>query len=203
MRLYSLAALVVLPFSSICLSYAWAIACGGWPCSFSLRTSSLVFPACFCGSFLMRRSCIFLLSSCSVWGRHLLSLLLGFASVPLPAVFRGVVLPQVTLRGLRNLSGSRCLSCSCGGAMSVGFAVSLVRRLFSALCRAPPPAPAVLRSFPCRRLPFGVSAFFWPRLPALLLRWWRRLGCRPSLVVSVLLLHRLACRCSLGSAPCD
>ena len=27
-------------------------------------------------------------------------------------------------------------------------------------------------------------------------------GCRPSLVFSVLLLHRLACRCSLGSAPC-
>ena len=72
------------------------------------------------------------------------------------------ILPQVPLRGLRTLSGSRCLSCSCGGAMSVGFAVS-----------------------------------------ALLLRWWRRLGCRPSLVVSVLLLHRLACRCSLGSAPCD
>ena len=84
--------------------------------------------------------------------------------------------------------------------MSVGFAVSLVRRLFSALCRA---LPVVLRSFPCRRLPFGVSAFFWPCLPALLLRWWRRLGCRPSLVFSVLLLHRLACRCSLGSAPCD
>ena len=93
LRLYSLAALVVLPFSSICLSYAWAIACGGWPYSFSLRTSSLVVPACFCGSFLMRWSCVFLFSSCSVQGRRLLSLLLGFASVPLPAapaVFRGV-----------------------------------------------------------------------------------------------------------------
>ena len=40
-------------------------------------------------------------------------------------------------------------------------------------------------------------------MSALLLRWWRRLGCRPSLVVSVLLLYRLACRCSLDSAPCD
>ena len=113
------------------------------------------------------------------------------------------VLPQVTLRGLRNLSGSRCLSCSCGGAMSVGFVVSLVRRLFSALCHALPTAPVVLRSSPYHRLPFGVSAFFWPRLPDLLLSWWRRLGCRPSLVFSVLLLHRLACRCSLGSAPCE
>ena len=39
------------------------------------------------------------------------------------------VLPQVTLRGLHNLSGSSWLSCSCGGAMYVGFAVSLVIRL--------------------------------------------------------------------------
>ena len=51
------------------------------------------------------------------------------------------VLPQVTLRGLRNLSGSRCLPCSCGGTMSVGFTVSFVRRLFSALCRALATAP--------------------------------------------------------------
>ena len=87
--------------------------------------------------------------------------------------------------------------------MSVGFAVSLVWHLFSALCRALPPAPAVLRSSPYRRLPFGISAFFWPRLPALLLRWWRRLGCRPSLMFSVLLLRRLACQCSLGSASCN
>ena len=54
------------------------------------------------------------------------------------------------------------------------------------------------------RLPVkGSFCLFWPRLPDLLLRWWRRLGCRPSLVFSVLLLHRLACRGSLGSAPCD
>ena len=82
-----------LPFRSVYLSSAWAFACGGWPCSFSLRTSSLVVPACFCGSFLMRRSCVFLLSSCSERGRRLLSLFLGFASVPIPAalaVFRCV-----------------------------------------------------------------------------------------------------------------
>ena len=30
---------------------------------------------------------------------------------------------------------------------------------FSTLCRALPPGPAVLRSLPCRRLPFGLSAF--------------------------------------------
>ena len=47
LRLDSLAALVVLPFSSVCLSYAWDVACGGWPCGFSLRASSLVVP-CGC-----------------------------------------------------------------------------------------------------------------------------------------------------------
>ena len=58
-----------------------------------------------CGSFLGRRSCIFL-SSYSARGWLLLSLLLEFASVPLPAepaVFPRRVLPQVTLRGLRKL----------------------------------------------------------------------------------------------------
>ena len=95
----------------------------------------------------------------------------------------------VTLWRFRYLSGSLCLSCSCVGAMSVGFAVSLVRRLFLALCRALLAAPAVLRSFPCRWLPLGVSALFWPSLPTLLLRWWRQLGCHPFLVFSGLLLH--------------
>ena len=32
-------------------------------------------------------------------------------------------------------------------------------------------------------------------MPGLLLRWWLSLGCNPSLVFSVLLLRRLACRC--------
>ena len=46
--------------------------------------------------------------------------------------------------------------------MSVGFAVSFMQRLFSALCRALPPAPAVLRSSLYRRLPLGVPASFLP-----------------------------------------
>ena len=77
-------------------------ACGSWPCSFSRRPSSQVVPACFCGSFLMRRSCVFLLSSCSARGRRLLSLLLVLASVPLPAapaVFRGVSCRRLPLGG--------------------------------------------------------------------------------------------------------
>ena len=152
---------------------------------------------------MVRWSCVFVLSSSSARGRRLLAGVCFCASSCGACGFPRRVLLQVTLRGLRNLSGSRCLSCSCGGAMSVGFAMSLVRRLFSTLCRALPPEPAVLCSSPYRRLPFGVSAFFWPRLPALLLCWWCRLGCRPSLMFSVLLLCRLACQCSLGSATCD
>ena len=102
LRLSSLAALLVWPFSSVCLSCAGAFTCGGWPCSFSRRPSSLVVPACFCGSFLLRRSCVFLFSSRSVWSKHLLSLLLVFASVPLPAapaVFRSVSCRRLPLRG--------------------------------------------------------------------------------------------------------
>ena len=76
LRLNSLAALVVLPFSSVCLYYASTVACGCWPCGFSLRPSSLVVPACVCRSFLGRWSCVFFLSYCSARGRLLLSLLL-------------------------------------------------------------------------------------------------------------------------------
>ena len=58
LRLNALAALVVLPFGSVCLSYASTAAYGCWPCGFSLRTSLLVVPACVCRSFLGRRSCL-------------------------------------------------------------------------------------------------------------------------------------------------
>ena len=76
LRLFSLAALVVWPFRSVCLSYASTIACGCWPCGFSLQTSSLVVPECVCRSFLGGRSCVFFLSSCSSRCRLLLSLFL-------------------------------------------------------------------------------------------------------------------------------
>ena len=162
LRLYSLAALVVLPFSSVCLSYAWAIACGGWPYRFSMRPSSLVVSACFCGSFRMRRSCVFLLSSCSARGRRLLSLLLGFASVPLPAapaVFRSVSCRRLPLGGYATflspdacpapavelcLWGLRCLYC---GACFQPCAVLLRRLLF---CAASPAAGS-----PSGGLPFS------------------------------------------------
>ena len=141
LRLYSLAALIVLPFSSVRLSYAWAFTCDGWPCSFLMRPSSLVVPACFCGSFLMRRSCVFLLSSCSAWGNRFLSLLLVFACVHLPAapaVFRAVSCRRFPLRGYSPflapvacpapavelcLWGLRCQPYCCAGG--VGWAADL------------------------------------------------------------------------------
>ena len=106
--------------------------------------------------------CVFFLSSCSAQGRLLLSLCLEFASVPLPAspaVFRGVSCRRFPFGGSATflapvacpapaveicLLGLRCLSCSAW---------------VSTLCTALPPKLAVLRGFPCRRLPFGVSAF--------------------------------------------
>ena len=74
--------------------------------------------------------------------------------MPLPAAFQQCVLPQITLRGLRKLSGFSCLSCSCGGALSVGLAVSWCSPWFSTLCRA-----LLLGAVVLGRLPFGVSAF--------------------------------------------
>ena len=53
-----------------------------------------------------------------------------------------------------------------------------------------------------QQVPLGIFCLFCHRVPVLLLPWWRRLGGNPSLLFSVLLLLRLACRGSLGSAPC-
>ena len=142
----------------------------------------------------MRWSCVFLLSSCSARGRRLLSLLLGFAYMPLPAVFRGVSCRRLPLRGYATflapyacpaparelcLWGLWCLYC---GACFPPCDVLFLRRL--RFCAAPSTAG----------YPYGFLRFFCLRLPARLLRWWPRLGSRPSLALSVLLLRRLACR---------
>ena len=151
--------------------------------------------------------CVFFLSSCSAQGRLLLSLLLEFASVPLPAA--PAVFPHVSCCRLPLGAYATFLAPVACPAPAVELCLLGLRCLwcdawFSTLCCALPPGPAVLRCFPCRRLPFKVSAlnFSLTRMPDLLLRWWRRLGCNPSLVFSVLLLHRRACRGLLGSAPC-
>ena len=141
----------------------------------------------------MRWSYVFLLSSRSARGRRLLSLLLGFASVPLsaaPAVFRGVSCHRLPFGGYATfLAPDACPAPAVGlvcGVCGV-FSAALVFRLEPCSSYG----ACGFAQLPSRRLPFEVSAFFWPRLPALLLRWWRRLGCHPSLVFSVLLLRRL------------
>ena len=70
------------------------------------------------------------------------------------------VLQQVTLQGLRNLSGSSCLACSYGGVMFVGFAVSLVRSWVFPLVSALPPGPAVGTPIPAAAYPWGFLPFF-------------------------------------------
>ena len=92
------------------------------------------------------------------------------------------VLPQVTLRGFRNLSGSSCLSCSCGGALLWGLQCLWCAAWFSTLCRALPPGPAVCAAYPTAGYPWGVLCLFCHRVPDLLLLWWRRLGGNPSLI---------------------
>ena len=114
-----------------------------------------------CRSFLRRRSCVFFLSSCSARGRLLLSLLLVLLlCLFLRRLWFSAACPAAdSLRGLRNLSGSSCLSCSCGGAMFVGFAVSFMRRLVFYLVPCSSSGACGLHCFPCRRLSLGVSAF--------------------------------------------
>ena len=114
------------------------------------------------GVFLRRRSCVLFLSSCSVWGRLLLRLFwCCFCSSSCGAGgFPRRVLPQVTLRGFRNLSGSSCLSYSCSGALLWGLRCLWCAAWFSTLCRALPPGPAVgAASVPQVTLGGGFSAF--------------------------------------------
>ena len=136
------------------------------------------------GFFLRRRSCVFFLSSCSEWGRLLLSLFwCGFCSSSWGACgFPRHVLPLVTLSGFRNLSGSSWLACSCSGDLLLGWRCLWCATWFSTLCRALPPGPAV-----CAGYPWGVFCLFCHRVPDLLLLWWRRLGGTPSLIFSLLL----------------
>ena len=110
-------------FDSVCLFSACLYPAVAGLVGFSCGPPSLVVPVCVCvGIFLRRRSCVFFLSSGSEWGRLLLRLFwcCFCASSCSANGFPRRVLPQVTLRGFRNLSGSSCLSCSCGGALLWG-----------------------------------------------------------------------------------
>ena len=119
----------------------------------------------------MRWSCVFLLSSCSVWCRRLLGLLLEFASVPLhavPAAFRGVSCRELPFGGSATflapyacptpvveicLWGFRCLSC--------GACFQPCAMLFLRFCAAPSNAG----------YPSGFLHLFYLRLLAPLLHW--------------------------------
>ena len=122
--------------------------------------------------------CLF--SSCSALGRHLWSLFGGFLlclfwrrlrfskSYPTAGYPSGVPHPfWLHLPVLFLQWGDVCGVCG----------VFRAARVFSVLSLALTTAPAVLRSSPYHRLPFGVSCFFL-LLPARLLLWWRRLGSR-------------------------
>ena len=63
-------------FCSVCLLSAYLCPTVANLVGFSCGPPSLVVPVCVCvcGFFLWRRSCVFFLSSCWVWGRLLLSL---------------------------------------------------------------------------------------------------------------------------------
>ena len=86
--------------------------------------------------------------------------------------------------------------------MSVGFAVSLVRRLVFHRVPCSSSGAYGFGQLPLPQVALRGFCLLCHRMPGLLLRWWLRLGCNPSLVFSVLLLCQLACWGSLGSAPC-
>ena len=156
------------------------------------------------GFFLRRRSCAFFLSSCSAWGRLLLSLFwCGLCASSWGACgFPRRVLPQVTFRGFRNLSGSSCLSYSCGGALLLGWQCLWCVAWFSTLCRALLPGPAVCAAYPAASYPWGFSDFSVNGCLTYCCPGGVGWGGNPSLLLSVLLLRRLACGGSLGSTPC-
>ena len=170
--------------------------------SFALRTSSLVVPAVVCGSFLGRRSCVFFLSSWWVRGCLLLAsdcCLLLCLFLRHWRSFRSVSCRRLPLRGYATCSGSSCLSCTCGGALSIGFAVSLVRRLVFHLvwcfsCAAcsfgqlPLPQVACLRVLP---------PYAWPATAPV-----ASVGLQPSPCVLSASPVPVGLLGSLGSSPC-
>ena len=157
---------------------------------------------CVCVGLFCCGGAVFFLSSCSAQGRLLLSLLLEFTSVSLPAVFRGVFCRRFPLGGCADflapvacpapavelcLLGLRCLSCEAWGFCPC--AVLCLRHL--RFCAAGP-AAAYSSGF----LPFSVPVC----LPTAALMALVGLPPLPCVLGAV---HRLSCWGSVGSAPCD
>ena len=106
--------------------------------------------------------------------------------------------PLLTLNRFCNLSGSSLLVYSCGGALLLGWRCLWCVAWFSTMCRALPPGPAACAAYPAAGSlgdfqVTGCLSFCFPG----------DVGWASALpFFSVLLLLRLACRGSLGSAPC-
>ena len=76
-----------------------------------------------------------------------------------PAVFRSMSCRRLPLGGYATFPAPVACPAPAVGLCMLGLRCLWCVAWFSTLCRALPPGPAVLRSLPCRRLPFGVSAF--------------------------------------------
>ena len=119
---------------------------------FSCGPPSLVVPVCVWGFFLGRRSCVFFLSSCWVWGRLLLSLFwCGFCASSWNACgFPWRVLQLVTLSGFRTYLAPVSWPTPAVDVI-VGLAMSWYTSWFST---------SYQRIFPFRCLPLAGSATF-------------------------------------------
>ena len=102
-------------FCSVCLFSTYLYPTVAGLVGFSCGTPSLVVPVCVWGFFLRRRSCVFFFSSCSMWGRLLLSLFLG--RLRFSAAYPAAGYPSC----FRNLSGSKYLAYSCSGHLLLGW----------------------------------------------------------------------------------
>ena len=140
---------------------------------------------CVCvGFFLRRRSCVFFLSSCLVWGRLLLSLFwCGFCASSWGACgFPRRVLPLVPPSRVPQPFWLQLAGLLLQWRLVVGLAVSLGHHLVFYLVPCSSSGACGLHSFPCRSLPLRVFCLFCHQVPDQLLLWWRRLGGNPSLI---------------------
>ena len=166
---------------------------------------------CGVSFFLWRRSCVFFLSSCWVWGRLLLSLFwCGCCAFSWGTCgFPQRVLQLVTLLGFRTYlaqvgwpTPAVDVYCGVGGV--------LVHHLVFYLVPAQLPLPLFpLPLFPLSgfcSLPLAGAATFWLQFAGLLLRWCLVVGLEVSLL-RYLVFYHVPCSssraCSLRSLPCS
>ena len=159
-------------FCSICLFSAYLYPMVASLVGFSCGSSSLVVPVCVWGFFLWRRSCLFFLSSCWVWGRLLLSLFwCGFCAFSWGACgFPQCVLQLVTLSGFCTYLAPVLAGLLLRWSLVVGLEVSLMSRLVFYHVPCSSSGTCSLRSFPAAGS-FGVFCLFCQRVSVLWLPW--------------------------------